>query len=98
MTGELIRLFDIATKREALLNTGIPAPISMALIFLALSICFIGGFTTPLIQKKEWIVVFAFSFLAAMILYITIDLARPMEGLIRPDAGEAGIVGLRRLF
>ncbi len=98
MTGALIRLFDISAKREALLNAGIPSPVSIALILLVLSICFVGGFTTPVIQKKEWIVVCVFSFLAAMILYITIDLARPMEGLIRPDAGEAGIVGLRRLF
>ncbi len=98
MTGTLINLFDIGAKREALLNAGIPGPISIGLIFLALSICFVGGFTTPVIKKKEWIVIFAFSFLATMILYITIDLARPMEGLIRLDSGQASIVALRRLF
>ncbi len=98
MTGTLINLFDIGAKREALLNAGIPGPVSIGLILLALSICFVGGFTTPVIKKKEWIVIFAFSFLATMILYITIDLARPMEGLIRPDSGQASIVGLRRLF
>ena len=98
MTGALINLFDIGAKREALLKAGLPGPVSIGLIFLALSICFVGGFTTPVIKKKEWIVIFVFSFLATMILYITIDLARPMEGLIRLDSGQASIVGLRRLF
>jgi hypothetical protein len=39
-----------------------------------------------------------FAFLASAILYITIDLARPMEGLIKPDAGQQIIVNLRKLF
>jgi hypothetical protein len=98
MATSLINLFDIGTKREALLNAGIPGPVSVTLIILALSICFVGGFTTPTIKHKEWIVIFAFAFLAVMILYITIDLARPMEGLIRPDAGQASIIKLRRFF
>ncbi len=98
MAKSLINLFDIGTKREALLNAGIPGPVSVTLIMLALSICFVGGFTTPTIKHKEWIVIFAFAFLASTILYITIDLARPMEGLIRPDAGQAGIVHLRKFF
>jgi hypothetical protein len=98
MATSLINLFDIGARREALLSAGIPSPISVTLILLALTICFVGGFTTPTIKNKEWIVIFAFAFLAAMILYITIDLARPMEGLIRPDAGQASIVNLRRYF
>jgi len=98
MATSLINLFDIGTKREALLNAGIPTPVSVALVVLALSICFVGGFTTPVLKHKEWIVVFTFAFLAGTILYITIDLARPMEGLIRPDAGQTAIVDLRKLF
>lgn len=98
MATALINLFDIRVKREALLSAGIPSPVSVTLIILALSICFVGGFTTPTIKQKEWIVIFAFAFMAATILYITIDLARPMEGLIRPDAGQASIINLRKFF
>ena len=98
MVAALISLFDIATKREALVSAGIPSPVSVMLIVLALSICFVGGFTTHAIQLKEWIVIFTFAFLAATVLYITIDLARPMEGLIRPNAGEASIINLRKFF
>ena len=98
MTLSLTTLFDIGIKREALLVAGLPSPISFMLVFLALSICFVGGFTSPIIKRKEWIIVAVFAFLASTVLYITIDLARPMEGLIKPDAGQAYIVNLCRFF
>ena len=98
MANSLTNLFDIGIKREALLSTGIPMPINIMLIVLALSISLVGGFTTPTIKRKEWIVVLVFAFLASMVLYITIDLARPMQGLIKPDAGQQIIVNLRKLF
>jgi hypothetical protein len=94
----LTNLFDIGIKREALLTAGIPAPISIMLIMLALTICFVGGFTTPALKHKEWIVIGVFAFLASSILYITIDLSRPMQGLITPDTGQATIINLRKLF
>lgn len=98
MATSLTNLFDLGIKREALLSAGIPMPINIMLVVLALSISLIGGFTTPTIRRKEWIVVCVFAFLASTILYITIDLARPMEGLIKPDAGQQIIVNLRNLF
>lgn len=98
MANSLSSLFDIGIKREALLSAGIPMPINIMLIILALSISLVGGFTTPTIKRKEWIVVFVFAFLASTVLYITIDLARPMQGLIKPDAGQQIIVNLRKLF
>jgi hypothetical protein len=98
MANSLTSLFDIGIKREALLSAGIPMPINIMLVVLALSISLVGGFTTPSIKRKEWIVVAVFAFLASSILYVTIDLARPMEGLIKPDAGQKTIVNLRKLF
>jgi hypothetical protein len=98
MAASLTSLFDIGIKRETLLSFGIPNPITYMLIVLALSICFVGGFTTPAIKRKEWIVIFVFAMLASTIIYITIDLARPMQGLIKPDAGQQAIVNLRKLF
>ena len=98
MATSLTNLFDIGIKREALLSAGIPMPINVMLIVLALSISLVGGFTTPIIKQKEWIVVCVFAFLASTILYITIDLARPMEGFIKPDAGQQTIINLRNLF
>lgn len=98
MAASLTSLFDIGIKREALLSFGIPGPISSMLIILALAICLVGGFTTPAIKRKEWMVIAMFAFLASTILYITMDLAMPMSGLIKPDTGQTTIVNLRQLF
>ena len=98
MAASLTNLFDIGIKREALLSSGIPHPISFLLITLALSICLVGGFTTPDIKRKEWIVVAVFTLLASTILWVTMDLSRPMDGLIKPDTGQQTIVNLLKLF
>lgn len=98
MAGSLTDLFDIGIKREALLSFGVPSPVATMLFILALTICLVGGFTTPSINRKEWIVLGVFALLASTIIYITIDLARPMSGLIKPDAGQVTILDLRRLF
>jgi hypothetical protein len=98
MISTLTDLFNIGIKRETLLSAGIPGPIKYMLIVLALAICFIGGLTTPAIDRKEWLVIIIFAFLATLILYLTIDLSRPMNGLIKPDTGQAAIVELRKFF
>ena len=52
MAASLTSLFDIGIKREALLSFGVPRPISVMLIALALSICLVGGFTTPIYETE----------------------------------------------
>ena len=91
-------MFDIAARRDALLSSGVPDLIFYLLFFLALVISFIGGFTTPVIGTKEWIVICGFILLACIIIYITLDLSRPMRGLMKPDVGERKIEQLQQLF
>jgi hypothetical protein len=98
MMATLTSMFDVAAKRDALLLSGIPLMISSMLFFLALAISFVGGFTTPVLKTKEWIVIAGFILLACIIIYITIDLSRPTTGFIRPDVGQDRIVQLRTLF
>jgi hypothetical protein len=98
MMATLTGLFDIGARRDALLSSSIPGPISAMLFFLALVISFVGGFTSPILKPKEWVVIIGFILLACTVIYITIDLSRPMKGLIRPDIGQEKIVQLRRLF
>ena len=98
MMASLTSMFDIGTRRDALLMSGIPSPISFMLGFLALVISFVGGFTSPVLKPKEWVVIVGFVLLACTIIYITVDLARPMQGLIKPDVGQEKIVQLRNLF
>jgi hypothetical protein len=98
MMMTLTNMFDIAAKRDALLLSGIPVLIGAMLFFLALAISFVGGFTTPVLKTKEWIVIASFILLACIVIYITMDLARPMKGIIKPDVGQDKIVQLRTLF
>ena len=98
MYAALTSMFDVAAKRDALLLSGLPELITYMLFFLALTISFIGGFTTPVIKTKEWIVVGGFILLACIIIFITLDLSRPMRGFIKPDVGQERMVKLRKLF
>jgi len=98
MFSTLTSMFDAASKRDAVLLSGVPELIVYMLFFLAMVISFIGGFTTPVIKQKEWIVIAGFILLACVIIYITLDLGRPMRGLIRPNVGEDRMVALKKFF
>lgn len=98
MFAALTGMFDIAAKRDATLSSGTPELIMYLLFFLALVISFIGGFTTPVIGTKEWVVISGFILLACIIIYITLDLSRPMRGFIKPDIGEGRIEQLQKMF
>jgi len=98
MFASLTSMFDVAAKRDALMLSGVPEPITYMLFFLAIAISFVGGFTTPVIKAKEWIVIAGFILLACIVIYITLDLARPLRGFIRPDIGEYKIQELEKLF
>jgi hypothetical protein len=98
MLTTLTAMYDLGAKRDAMLTSGIPTPISLMLFFIAIAISFVGGFTTPILKMKEWVIVIGFILLACSIIYVTIDLARPMRGLIKPDVGQEKMVQLKELF
>jgi hypothetical protein len=98
MMASLTTMFDVITKRDALLLAGVPEAVQYLLFFLAMTISFIGGFTTPVIKQKEWIIVTGFVLLACCIIYITLDMARPMRGFIRPESGAQRIEELQRML
>jgi len=98
MFAALTGMFDVATKRDALLQAGIPEAVQYLLFFLALVISFIGGFTTPDIKQKEWIVISGFAMLACIIIYISLDLSRPMRGFIRPESSAQRIEELNKIL
>lgn len=49
-------------------------------------------------RHKDWIVVTGFALLSSMIIYITLDLGRPMRGIIKTDMARDAIVDLRKMF
>ena len=98
MIPALNAMFDIATTREIILKARVPDIIVYMLFILALASSFIAGFTSSAIRHKDWIVITGFALLSSMIIYITLDLGRPMRGIIRADLGEQAIVDLRKMF
>jgi hypothetical protein len=98
MIPALNAMFDIATTREVVLLARVPDLIVYMLFILALASSFIGGFTSSSIRHKDWIVVAGFALLSSMIIYITLDLGRPLRGIIKADMGEQAMVDLRKMF
>lgn len=98
MLTTLSAMFDVGTRRDAMLTSGLPGPIRYMLFFIAMIISFVGGFTSPILKTKEWVVIAGFIFLACLIIYITVDMARPMSGFIRPDVEHQKIVQLHKLL
>jgi hypothetical protein len=98
MMAALTTMYDVGARRDATLMSGIPTPVSTMLFFIALVISFVGGFTSPVLNTKEWVVIIGFILLACLIIFVTLDMARPMRGFIRPDAGQEKIIQLKELF
>lgn len=98
MLTALTATYDAGGKRDAILRSSIPIPISLMLFSIALVISFVGGFTSPVLKIKEWVVIIGFILLACLIIFLTIDMARPMRGFIKPDVGQEKIVQLKELF
>jgi len=98
MMTSLAAMYDVGARRDAMLMSGLPRPLRYMLFFIAMVISFVGGFTSPVLKTKEWVVIAGFIFLACLIIYITLDLARPMRGFIRPDVEHERMVQLQELL
>jgi len=98
MLSSLSAMYDAGGRRDTMLMAGLPGPIRYMLFFIALVISFVGGLTSPVLKTKEWVVIVGFIILACSIIYITLELARPMKGLIKPDVEQAKFVQLLELF
>jgi hypothetical protein len=98
MLTSLAAMYDVGARRDTMLMSGLPRPIRYMLFFMAMVISFVGGFTSPVLKTKEWVVITGFIFLACLIIYITLDMARPMRGFIRPDVEQEKIIQLQKLL
>jgi hypothetical protein len=98
MIPALNSMLDIATTRDVLLKSRVPDAIVITLFVLTLTISFIGGFTTPSVGSKDWVVIVGFALLTALIIYLTLDLGRPMRGFIKVEQGQQALIDLRKLF
>jgi hypothetical protein len=98
MIPALNSMFDIASTIETTLYARVPDLIVYMLFLLALATSFIGGFTSSAIRHKDWIVIVVFALFSSMVTYITLDLGRPMRGIINAKIGEQQIENLLKSF
>jgi len=98
MIPALNSMLDIAQSREIILKSVVPDLIIYMLFICVLATCFIGGFTSGPFHLKEAIIVSGFAIVTAMVVYTTIDLSRPLRGVIKDDAGKQAIMDLRKMF
>ena len=98
MVPALNSMFDVAQSREIILKAHVPDLIIYLLFVCVWATCFIGGFTSSTFHPKEWIIVVGFSLVTAMVVHATIDLSRPLRGIIKDDAGKQAILELRKMF
>lgn len=98
MVTALNNMFDIATKRDLTLRTTIPDPIIYMLFILAFVSSFTAGVTSTAVRRKDWIIIICYVLFSTLIIYITLDLGRPLRGLIKAKTAEQAIVELRQMF
>lgn len=98
MIPSLNGMFDVAQSREIILRQRVPDLIIYMLFVCVLATCFIGGLTSGAFHPKEWIIVVGFTIATAMVVYTTIDLSRPLRGVIKDEAGKQAIIELRKMF
>ena len=98
MIPALNEMFDIAQRRELVLKAKIPDLIVYMLFVCILVGCFIGGFTSYNFSNRDRVIIGGFVVVTAMVVYTTIDLSRPLRGIITDVPGRDAIVELREMF
>ncbi len=96
MITALNNMFDISTTTEMSLYARVPDLIVYMLFILALVTSFVGGFTSLGIRRKDWIIIIVFALFSSMVTYITLDLSRPMRGIIKANIGLHALMELKK--
>jgi len=98
MIPALNNMLDTAQSREIIFLSHVPDLIVIMLFLCVLTTCFVSGFTANIISSKEWVIIIGFSLVTVMVIYTTLDLARPTRGFIKSDAGRNALKEMRHLF
>ena len=98
MITALTNMNDTANTREVMLRTSVPDVIIYTLLILALLSSFTAGVTSSNLKFREWVIIICFAFFTSLVIYMTLDLGRPMRGIIKADRSQQAIVDLRRMF
>ncbi|GAO44550.1 hypothetical protein FPE01S_03_05880 [Flavihumibacter petaseus NBRC 106054] len=95
MIPALNNMTDIVSTREASRVAKVPPIILILLLVLTLGSSFLLGYGTKTKQRND-VMIFGFTLLTTMVLYLIIELDRPRRGILTLDAAEKMIVDLRK--
>ena len=98
MITALTNMNDVANTREVMLRTSVPDVIIYTLLILALFSSFTAGVTSSNLRFREWVIIICFAFFTSLVIYMTLDLGRPMRGIIKADRSQQAIVDLQKMF
>ncbi|MEB0260693.1 MULTISPECIES: hypothetical protein [unclassified Mucilaginibacter] len=96
MIPALNAMIDIVSTRDAERKAHVPESIIWLLFTLTLAGSFIIGYGTK--GKFNWIMVWSFSLMTAITIYLILDLDRPRRGIINMDEAHSSIIELKRLL
>lgn len=96
MIPALNEMLDIGSKRHLLLQTSIPDIIVYMLLILALASSFLAGVTSLRVDGRDKLIILFFIFFSSIVIFITLDMGRPLRGAIRADVAEQAILHVRQ--
>jgi uncharacterized protein (DUF2249 family) len=97
MIPALNSMIDVVTTRDETKNATVPESIFWLLFMLIFSASFIIGYSTNG-KKVNRVLIYGFSLMTALTVFLILDLDRPRRGLINVDNTQQKIVELRGLF
>jgi hypothetical protein len=97
MVPALNAVIDIVSTREASRINVVPRLIMIVLALLTLISSFLAGYGSKG-HERNLMVVFAFTIMTTLALYLIIELDRPRQGLINLDDVEQLMLNLRTMF
>jgi hypothetical protein len=95
MMGALNEMFDITTTRVAATQIHPPGIVYAMLFGLALAAALLAGYHSAADKRRDWIHQFGFAAILALTLYVIFDIEHPRMGLVRVDAIDQVLVGVR---
>ncbi|MBB5190147.1 hypothetical protein HNQ50_000869 [Silvimonas terrae] len=97
-TNALDRAFSLAASRQIAAQARMPHAIVWLLFIMAIATAYTSGYVHGANGRFSWAGYLGFALLTAMVVYVTLDLDNPGQGLIRRDVQEYSFTALRSLL
>ena len=90
-------MIDAVSSREEARNAHIPESILWLLFILCITGSFIVGYASKS-KKADWIILFSYSLMTVMTVYLILDLDQPRHGIINTSSTHQNMYNLLNSF